>query len=65
MARHQFTVSLELPPGVSHNEMRQYIHDAVSEWKYQLKPITACDPEDPDDDYDYLTALDESTIRVT
>lgn len=56
-----FKVTLEMPRGVSKDDMIEYIADAVKSWKGSFKPVTA----DEGDGYDLITDLDEETVVVT
>ena len=53
MAKAVFEVSLNIPEGVSRQEMAWYIQDAVSTWKGSLHPDSA------------LFELDRYSVKVT
>lgn len=57
-----FQVSFLLPEGATVRDARNYVHDAISEWKGSLRPPRSYNPNDEGDPF---FSLDRDSIRVT
>lgn len=60
--KRSFKVTLEVPKGATLADCTEYILDAVSTWRGQLRPPTSIDDNDPGDP---MWPLDGDTVKVT